>query len=308
MTQLSSYSSFTADSSLSAAKILVSNAPDTLTETAKLLYRALVATAIETARRRGYSPNVTHVTLHLPLEQLAKACGIHRRTVWKHLPALRELGVLDYRTHKGNCRGEVRNTGTLFMIRLDPARGSKAKLSFGDMKHKWRDLDKDVKAGRTSYRDLQRESHTEESTSLGFDLDKLLFWTLPPQHSESPLQHVCDSLRRIDLETLLDVKTAPKEERNVMVKLAAEALATALADANSVNWYQKLLWQLLRRFDSTGDDYSYQIYLAAQRAAIDRSEGFARRSGALFHSRLKKADWFEWVMNAPPNRVGAKPV
>jgi hypothetical protein len=92
-----------------------------------------------------------------------------------------------------------------------------------------------------------------------------------------------------------------------MVSLASQALAQALSDQSSVSWYQKLLWQLLRRFDATGDDYSYQVYLMAQRAKTDNLENFSRRAGALFCSRLKQADFYDWIMGAPPNRVGTPP-
>jgi hypothetical protein len=74
-----------------------------------------------------------------------------------------------------------------------------------------------------------------------------------------------------------------------------------------VSFYQKLLWQLLRRSDVTGEDYSYQVYLMAQRAKTDVLENFSRKGGAVFVSRLKQADWYEWVMNAPPVRVGTTP-
>jgi hypothetical protein len=92
-----------------------------------------------------------------------------------------------------------------------------------------------------------------------------------------------------------------------MVELAAQTLSVALSDHSSVSFYQKLLWQLLKRFDTTGEDYSYQVYLMATRARTDTIEGFARRPGALFVSRVKRADFYEWVMNAPPRRVGTKP-
>jgi hypothetical protein len=101
---------------------------------------------------------------------------------------------------------------------------------------------------------------------------------------------------------------AKKEGRNAAVRLGAEALATALNDKQSTNFYQKLLWGLLRHRELTGEDYSYAAYLAAQRARTDAQEGFARRAGALFHSRLKKAAWFETVMNSPPIRVGTEPI
>jgi hypothetical protein len=106
---------------------------------------------------------------------------------------------------------------------------------------------------------------------------------------------------------VLDVMHAPKNERNAAVRLGAEALASALNDSGSVSWYQKLLWGLLRHREVKGQDYSYSVYLAAQRARTDASEGFAKRAGALFHSRLKKGAWFEAVTNAPPVRIGTKP-
>jgi hypothetical protein len=118
---------------------------------------------------------------------------------------------------------------------------------------------------------------------------------------------VCFGAAKPSLENVLDVMHAPKNERNAAVRLGAEALASALNDKQSTNWYSKLLWSLLRQRELTGQDYSYSVYLAAQRARTDAREGFAKRAGALFHSRLKKAGWFEAVMNAPPIRVGTKP-
>jgi hypothetical protein len=92
-----------------------------------------------------------------------------------------------------------------------------------------------------------------------------------------------------------------------MVELAAQALSQALSDRTSTSWYQKLLWQLLRRYDATGEDYSYQVYLMAQRAKTDALEGFARKPGALFISRLKAAPFFDEMMRGPPTRVGSAP-
>jgi hypothetical protein len=287
---------------------IVERTPKNLSSTAKMLYKALVLTAIETARGRGYSPSITHVSLHMPLEVLADVCGIHRVTAWRHLPALRELGLIDYTAHKGTLRGETRNTGTLFEVRLNPTHGTKAKLSYHEKKHKWRDLDKDVKRKRTAHRQLKdRLQQSDKPTTTGLDISRLLEWSLPPKLTKAPLATDCCKGRQVTLETLLDVTAAPKPERNKMVSLASQALAQALSDQSSVSWYQKLLWQLLRRFDATGDDCSYKVYLMAQRARTDSLEGFARKPGALFCSRLKQADFYDWIMGAPPIRVGTKP-
>jgi hypothetical protein len=298
----------TADDALQVAYEITLRTTETLSDTARKLYTALVACAVETAKGRGYSPKTTHVTMHLPLEVLADVCGIHRVTAWRHLPALRELGVLDYRRHFGSLRGETRVTGTLFQVRLNPSAGKRAKLSHADMKHKWRDLDRDVLRKRTAYRQLRDgvQQSSKASTSK-LDISRLLQWTLPPDTCRGPINVDRCRGQQVSLEALLDLKTAPKEDRNQMVQLAAEALSQVLGDAAGANWYRKLCWQLLRRFEATGEDYSYQVYLAAQRCAVDRSEGFMRGAG-LFVSRLKRADWYEWVMNAPPVRVGTKPL
>jgi hypothetical protein len=296
---------FAVSDAVTAAAVIAERLPKTLSKTAVQLFKALVATAAETGRARRYAPSTAFVTFHLPLEVLASVCGMHRVTAWRHLPALQELGLIDYRRDFGTLRGETRVTGTLFQVRLNPVSGSKARLSYDDLKHKWRDLDKDVKRKRTAHRQLKdRLQQSDKPTTDELDISRLLEWTLPP-HTTNP--RVATDCCKVSLEAILDVRHAKKEERNQMVELAAQAMAQSLNDAKSTGWYQKLLWQLLRRADATGDDYSYQVYLMAQRAATDHSEGFSRGAG-LFVSRLKKANWYEWVMNAPPVRVGTRPM
>jgi biotin operon repressor len=298
----------TANNAAGIVNALAERLPETLSSTAIKLFKALVATAIETAKGRGYSPHTTHVAMHLPLEVLASVCGCHRVTAWRNLKPLRELGVIDYRAHKGTLRGETRNTGMLWQVRLNPSVGSKCRLSYDDLKHKWRDLDRDVKRKRTAYRQLQDNlQQSVEPFTDELDISRLLEWTLPPQLTKPRLATDSCTGRQMSLEVVLDVRHAAKEDRNQMVELAAVALAQALNDARSTGWYQKLLWQLLRRFDATGEDYSYQVYLAAQRARVDTLEGFARRPGALFVSRLKGAPWWDEVMRAPPTRIGTAP-
>jgi hypothetical protein len=188
---------------------------------------------------------------------------------------------------------------------LNPSAGTKAKLSYHEKTHKWRDLDKDVRRKRTAFRMLKdRLATVSKPSTTELDVSRLLAWTLPP-HTTSP--RLATDGCKVSLEAILDVRHARKEERNQMVELAAVAMTQALADSGSVSWYQKLLWQLLRRFDATGDDYSYQVYLMAVRARTDNLEGFARHPGALFVSRLKQADFYDWIMGAPPNRVGTRP-
>ncbi len=73
-------------------------------------------------------------------------------------------------------------------------------------------------------------------------------------------------------------------------------------------FYRWLLWRLLRLSDQHRGDYWYQVYEQACRARTDASEGFARRPGALFVSRLKAAPWWDEVIRQAPTRVGARPL
>jgi hypothetical protein len=106
----------------------------------------------------------------------------------------------------------------------------------------------------------------------------------------------------------LDVRHVEKPERSAAVSLAAEAMAAALRDGGGVMFYRKLLWQLLRRSDAGRGDHWQAVYLAAVRASVDAAEGFARRPGALLTSRLKDAPWWSEVWDAPPVRVGVRPL
>lgn len=294
-----------AGNALEVAETLARHLPQFTSQTARTLYRVLVEAAVETGRGRGHAPSVTSVLMHVPLELVALRAGVSRVTAWRHLPELVALGVLAYRTHKASCRGRTRNSGTVWRVRLTPTHGCRVRLSYDDLKHKWRDMDADLRRGRTSYAALK---HTKTLKTKSLELESLLAWTLPPSQQPEPVNPVCFSPPRGELESVLDVRHARREERSQMVDLAAQALAQALRDRGGLNWYRKLLWQLLRRSDATGEDHSYSVYMAAVRARVDAREGFARKPGALFISRLKGAPWWDEVMRGPPVRVGAKPV
>lgn len=288
----------TVDSAVTAAAVIADRTPQTLSDTAKRLYTALIATAVETSKARGYSPGTTHVTLHLPLEVLADVCGMHRVTAWRHLPALKELGLIDYRAHKGTLRGETRNTGMLWQVRLNPLAGSKARLSYDDLKHKWRDLDKDVRRKRTAYRTLKDRVQQSDKTPLAeLEIVRLTYWTLKPDTNQTPLlrSDSCTPKNAV-LEALLDV-TAAKPGRDTVqrVDTAARSLAVALADHGSTDFYRLLVWRCLR-LSQQGTDLFQVVYQMAIRARVDVSEGFARKGGALFVSRLKKTDFWDELM------------
>jgi DNA-binding transcriptional ArsR family regulator len=275
-----------------------------LSGTALLLFRALHTSAVEVGAAREYHPNVSQVSFFCPVEAVALALGVHRCTVYRALPELRALGLVDQRAHYTTHRGRTRSDGTVWCVRLHPLKGCRARLAYGDLRQRYRNLSGDVEAGRTVWQ-LMRQSKANPSNE-GVNLNHILRWALPPTE-QNPVTSDCRTAPRRDLEALLDVPYAPREARGAAVDLAAQALAAALADRGGVNFYRRLIWQLLRRSDAGGGDYWHAVYLAAQRAAVDSAEGFARKPGALFVSRLKGAPWWDEVMRGA-GRVGTAPL
>jgi DNA-binding transcriptional ArsR family regulator len=268
------------------------NLEASLSSTALALFRALHTVAVEASEARGYSPGVSEVSLFCPVEAVALALGIHRCTVYRALPELRSAGLVDARGHFCTHRGRTRSDGTVWAVRLRPVGGRAARVGYGDLKRQYRNLSGDVEAGRTVWADM-RQSRNPSSREV--NLDFIRRWALSPT-DKNPVISDCRTTPRRDLEVVLDVRHVPRGERSAAVSLAAEALAAALRDRGGVMFYRRLLWQLLRRFEAGGGDYWHVVYEQARRAATDASEGFARRPGALFVSRLKGAPWWDEVM------------
>ncbi len=273
----------------------------TLSRSALVVYRALHEVAVEVAAARGHVPTVSQVSLFCPVEAVALALGVHRCTVYRAVAELRAAGLVDVRGHFCTHRGRTRADGAVWAVRLRPVGGRAARVGYSDLKRQYRDLGGDIAAGRTVWAEMRQSK--EQPSRAGVNLNQIRRWSLSPT-PQVPVKVDCRMASRRSLEALLDVRHAPREARGAAVDLAAQALAQALSDRGGVNFYRRLMWQLLRRLDATGEDHSYSVYLAAQRAAVDVQEGFARRPGALFTSRLKRASWFDEVMRGPPTRVG----
>lgn len=277
------------------------------------LFRALHTMAVEEAAKRGYAPGVSEVVFFCPVEAVALAIGCHRATIYRALPELVEAGLVDYRAHRttgyrrkgkeAGTRGTMAD-GTVWSVRLRPVGNRKARVGYHDLKAKYRDLTGDIKAGRTVWA-MMRQSKTQDKKP-GVDLSYIRRWSLSPTQ-QTPVTVDCRTTARPDLEAVFGVPHADRSERSKVVSLAAEALATALRDRDGTNFYRRLLWQLLRRFDATGADHFQAVYLAAVRASVDSQEGFARNPGGLFVSRLKTAPWWDELARAS-GPVGSRPL
>jgi hypothetical protein len=294
----------TADNAVTAAAVIAERLPETLSLTAKKLYTVLCGAAVEVMKERGYKDTVTEITYFCPAEAVALAVGVHPCTIYRKLPELRAAGLVDCRGHYCTHNGRTRSDGSVWTIRLTPTWGSAARVPFDYLKRSYRCLGSDIESGRTAYQQM-RESYPVRDKSV-INLDHILRFALFPT-DKKPVTYDSRKVQRFDLESIFDVPAVRKQDRAEMVYNAAKALSVALRDDDSTRFYCGLLWGLLRLRDRGAGDFFESLYLMAQRARTDSLEGFARRPGALFCSRLKQADFYDWIMNSPPTRVGTKP-
>jgi hypothetical protein len=171
------------------------------------------------------------------------------------------------------------------------------------LKHVWRpSFNDEVRRGAGSHAAVKaaRERRvTYKSTLQELDLDLLLKHAVDSKKHLAPVDSlVCNKPKNAVLEVLLDVSSGRRGQDTVQrVDTAAQALATALADHSSVNFYRRLVWGALRA-SQRGLDVFPMVYQMAVRARVDVQENFSRRGGALFVSRLKATEFWDEVMRS----------
>ena len=99
------------------------NLESLLSLTALSLFRALHEVGVEVSVERGYHPKTSQVSFFVPVEAVALALGVHRCTVYRALPELRALGLIDARAHYTTHRGRTVSDGTVWAVRLRPVGG-----------------------------------------------------------------------------------------------------------------------------------------------------------------------------------------
>lgn len=255
-------------------------------------YRLLLEAALRVAKQRGYPARVTQVVFHCPLEVVAVALGVHRVTLWRWLGMLKAEGLLDCRAHKTTCRGQTRNDGTVWALKLVHG-GQAARLSAEDLAHRWRDLEGDIGRQRTAYRQTQQSKEGQLGLS-GIEL--ILYWALDPQTTSPPLNLNVAPAGSPDVCCVLGLPYTAPSERSRAVEECSKAICAYLGDAHPRFWYW-MLWQLLRLREQ-GQDYFQPLYWMLRRTGADREEGFARKAGALFVQRLKGS--FLWDLTRMP--------
>lgn len=284
--------SICAGNTSNAASEIANTLPESLSPSAKSLFSVLVQLAFDVIEEKAYKAIPTHVTYHSSLTLVAAVAGMNRITCWRSLARLKALGICDWRSHKTMFRGRASNSGTVFQVRLNPGAGTRARLSYDDLKHQWKDLERAARCKRLAGTMLQH-INTLESKSLRYEVVKQ--WTLEPYTDKNP---VIPYMLQPSLEAVLGVGSAQGKEVSKQVDLAAVALSQALQDSKSLDMYRKLLWALKRRYSLSQGDEFHTVYLQVNRVIKgDIAEWKDLRSpGALLISRLKGYRWWQEVM------------
>ncbi len=272
---------------------------ETLSSKALLLYQVLRQVAVIVGQDRGYHVNVSVVHFFCPGEVVADASAMARSTMYMKLRELEAANLVEGRAHYVTHRGRTRADGMVWAVKMHPERPGPVRVPYDALKKSYRCLSADIAAGRTAFR---QTGQSKETPTKQVDVQKILAWTLPPVITQNPGSLLTV---RADLEQVLDVPFAEGEDRNVAVDGAARALAAGLGDAGGLMFYRWLLWRLLRLEDRGQCPPWHQVYEQARRARSDAAEGFARKPGALFVSRLKGAPWWDEVMCCPAYRMGS---
>lgn len=280
----------------------VARVADVLKPLALRIYGVLNLLGCTVASMRGYHRKASQVSYFCPAEAIYTYLSITRGSFYRSLKELIALGLVAARGHKTTLNGwAVRCDGTLWAVKLLPRQGTKAKLRFDDLKARYRDLAADIESGKTVWRQM-RQSYTHETKPVEFKV--LVDWALTPHLEKSPVTLTVASENKLELEILLDVPGLPKQGRRAGVDRAAQALAQHLGDASSLNFYRHLVWQLLR-LSQQGRGYFSTVYQMLVRIVADLQEGFARKAGALFVSRLKGCDLWAELKEVPLTRIAA---
>ena len=270
----------------------------TLSPKAKTLFELLVSVARKVSDFRGYCGAVTQVHFFCPAEVVAFILGFARSTLYLKIRELEAAELIHARAHYVTHKGQTRADGTVWAVKLYPDRPSRLRVPHDALKVSYRCLSADIEVGRTAWNKIGQSKELQNQQDK---TREILSWALPPQLTQNPVTLLTV---RCDLEQVLDLPYVGREQRSEAVDAAARTLAAGLGDANGLMFYRWLLWQLLRLSDAQGSDYWHQVYEQARRARSDAAEGFAKKPGALFVSRLKDTLWWDGMVRQPQVRVG----
>ena len=250
------------------------------------------------AGKAGYHKKTSQVAVHLPAELLAYELGIARSTLYL---ALERLESLDLVRSKGHHTGELHNAkcdGSVFLVRLRGTGRLKWRLEW--LKHQYRDLEQDIREGRTVWAIKQSDSQRRSKDHAEI-FNRLTPWTLTPGTVSSPSLLTVRLYGESAASAFDTAFNAERGTRRGAVDMAARAMAATLRDGR-LNFHRWLLWQL-HRLKDRGEDYTQLVWDVFSRVSHDSSDEAVDNPGALFLSELRKLPIWQRIEQMEPVRV-----
>ncbi len=264
---------------------------DQLRRGPRLLLELLHRLGVDTLASRSYPVTPSQITLHLPQELIAKCLCVHVVTVWRWSQDLIATGLIAVRAHYSTLRRATRADGTLYAVSLKA--GHVAHLAHDDLSYPWRDLDADVKHGRTAWQALQWSTQREQP-----DWYKILSdWAVKkPGEINSPFpsfDHCTPPGTLQDAAHSLPlIATAHPQKRSALVGLLASSIAATLNDHHSRRYWCRTIWNAWRE-ELQGRGGLQVLGTQLARLEADKREWVGLRNpAALLTSRLRPAFTF----------------
>lgn len=294
-------------------------------ESARRIFRALFMLGLEVARAEGHSASVTRAVFHLPAELLMAYLKLKKSAFYDNLRYLRTVGLVACEAHMGDLRGESVATGTLWAVSLQPERvlgrqAAPVRLVADDWGREWRNLNADVKTGRTVYNVLNLKTRgvpeSQEIPEVEIGLEMLKSWAIHPA-----LQVKTDTLTvrpaparaREVVWALGDAANVRRHERAAIVDRQARTLAAAFGDGEgALGFWRKLIWNITRGIDAgvnLADDVGAVLARVLGDLQHDISMGGTppRKPAAVVNAGLQRAGLLDQLRAWEGLTVGSRP-
>jgi hypothetical protein len=288
---------------------------DDLTDAHHGVYLALNTVALALWGQRGYSDRLSVVNFFMPAELIYNWFGIPKRTFYAALERLEAMNLIKRVGH--NCKaawwspkGDTWCDGTVWAVKVNPLSDERPKVPHDWLKKQYRNLNTDIREGRTVWALLQRVKESLHSQRDGLKallkFNELLLWSETP-HILAPHQEsmtVQSSRELFDRLNSLGTREVPP--KNSEIAEIAYSMAFHMHDGDK-QMYLKLLWNACR-MDKRGVPDGLRAIVDALKRVLDNPDWSKIKSGgALFVTRLKETGHYDDIRREPPTRIGVKP-
>ena len=298
-------------------------------------YRLMLTLTAASIVVRGDRPKHAIIPMMIPATAIAEAAGFSESYLWRllreHETLARRWIAWDGWTTSWQCAASEKGKrnvkgGTIWIVRTRPLEpGLKVLLKKDDYDHEWRNLERDVKDGRTvrclgekaprarGPRSLSSVSNYPKEQGL-YVLNAFL------QSSLTGLSNSATGVSNLDTElsgetrlfALWDVLTdSPKggnDARTAWAVKVGQLASAALHDKKSLAWWTKCAWTVIR-CEAHSKDFTARMVLhqALHDVLVGSSDNpLVRNRAALAIHSMMVNGWAQIAEKAAQNRVGRR--